>query len=297
MAPSAASGDGRKSAGSLRLVALAAALCAGVPSPAAAQDVVRSAYRAAEDAYGAALSARDLARDLFDDAMNDATEARRSGDQARYGRALAVYQERAREMELRNRRLAEAASALNRARREYLESVLVELDSLIEGLSRETDEREEDLLNRRIVNLYDEADRLTRPVEIDDDPFPEINIEPGDTRSDIRAKADLLERHAARYGLLLRDIDVQIELLEQRQRHVRMARDFGANLSLFGDLRMPVGNPEEASDNAEDPTGGEELAQRLGQLNRTREFLVERRDVAAARAAEFRQRIGGAELA
>ena len=299
MTPSASLGNGGKPSGLLRLITMAAGLCLclGAPSYAESQDVDRSAYRAAEDAYSAALSARDLARDLLDDAMNETAEARQSGDQARYGRALALYQERAREMELSNRRLADAANALDQARRAHLESVLVQLDSLFGVLPQAADEREADLLTRRMDNLLDEADQLARPVEIDDDPFPEINIEPTDTRDDIRAKADLLDRQVARYGLLLLDIGAQIELLEQRQRHARMARDFGANLSLFGDLRVPVGRPEATSDNAaEGLIGGEELSQRLEELNRTREFLVERRDIAMARAAEFRQRIGG-ELA
>ena len=296
MAPSAAPGNGTKPAGLLRLVALAAGLCAVLPAAAEAQDVERSSYLAAESAYGAALRARDLARDLLDEAMDEATAARESGDQARFGRALAIYQERAQELELSNRLLADAGGRLDQARRAYLDSVLAQLDGLFEDLAQAADERERDLLSRRIDNLYDEADQLARPVEGNDDPFPEINIDPGDTRDDIRAKADLLDRHAARYGLLLLDIDAQIELLEQRQRHARMARDFGADLSRFDDLRVPVGSPDATSDNAEGLIGSEALSQRLEELNRSREFLIERRNIAMARAEEFRQRIGG-ELA
>ena len=129
------------------------------------------------------------------------------------------------------------------------------------------------------------------------DPFPEINIDPGDTRDEIRAKADLLERYAGRYDLMALDIDAQIELLEQRQRHARMVRDFGADLSRFGDLRVPVGRPDATSDNAEDLSGGEELSQRLEQLQQSREFVIERRDIARARAEEFRRRIGGEQTA
>ena len=293
MGPSAALGIGGKPARLLRLVALAAGLCALHPFAAAAQGVERSAYLAAESAYGAALRARDLARDLLDDAMDQATEARDSGDQARYARALAIYQERAQELERSNRLLADAASSLDQARRAHLAGVLAQLDLLFDEIPRAADERERDLLTRRIDILYDEADQLARPVEIDDDPFPEINIDPGDTRDDIRAKADLLDRHAARYARLLLDIDAQIELLEQRQRQLRMAQDFGADLSRFDDLRVPVGSPDAASDNADGLMGSEELSQRLEELNRSREFVVERRDIAMARADEFRERIGG----
>lgn len=296
MAPAAALGNGGGSAGLLRLVILAAGLCVVAPSSAESQDVDRSAYRAAEDAYSAALSDRDLARDLLDDALEEVTAARDSGDQARFGRALAIYQERARDLELSNRTVANTADRLDQARRNYLGSALIQVDSLFDRLDEAVEERDRDLLTRLIDNQLAVADQLERPVEINNDPFPEINIEPGDTQDDIRAKADLLDSQAARYGLLLLDISAQIELLEQRQRHARMARDFGANLSLFGDLRVPVGRPEATSDNAEDLIGGEELSQRLEELNRTREFLLERRDVAVARAAEFRQRIGG-ELA
>lgn len=297
MAPSPAQGNRRQPAGLLRLVALAAGVCAVLPSAAASQDVEESAYRAAESAYNAALRARDLARDLLADALDEAIEARQSGDQARYERALAIYQDLGRELEQSNRELADRTARLDEAQRSYLLSVLDALDELYEELSQIPDARERDLIGRRIAVLIDEADQLERPIEIDDDPFPEINIEPGDTRDDIQAKADLLELHARRHDLLLLDIDAQIELLEQRQRHARMVRDFGADLSRFGDLRVPVGRPDATSDNAEDLIGTEELSQRLEELQQSREFVIERRDIAMARAQEFRQRIGGEQTA
>lgn len=297
MALSAAQGKGRKPAGLPRLVALAAGLCAILPSAATSQDVEQSQYRAAESAYSAALSARDLARDLLDDALDEVTEARQSGDRGRYERALAIYQDRARELEQSNRELDAAAGRLNQARRSYLLSVLDELNELYEEHALAPDARGRDLIGRRIAVLADEADQLERPIEIDDDPFPAINIDPGDTREEIRAKADLLERYAGRYDLMVLDIDAQIELLEQRQRHARMVRDFGADLSRFGDLRVPVGRPDATSDNAEDLIGGEELSQRLEELQQSREFVIERRDIARARAEEFRQRIGGEQTA
>lgn len=292
MAPSAAQGNGRKPAGLLRLVALAAGLCAVLPSAATSQDVEQSEYRAAETAYNAALSARDLERDLLDDALDEVTEARQSGDQARYERALAIYQDQARELEQSDRELVDAAGRLDQVRRSYLLSVLDELDELYEELPQAPDARGRDLIGRRINILLADANQLERPIEIDDDPFPAINIEPGDTPDEIRAKADLLERYAAGYDLLVLDIDAQIELVEQRQRHARMVRDFGADLSRFGDLRVPMGRPDATSDNAEDLIGGEELSQRLEELQQSREFVIERRDVARARAEEFRQRIG-----
>ena len=298
MAPSAAKGKGRKPAGLLRLVALAASLCAVVPSAATSQDVEQSEYRAAESAYNAALSARDLERDLLDDALDEVTEARQSGDQARYERALAIYQDQARELEQSERELTDAAGRLEQVRRSYLLSVLDELDELYEELPQAPDARGRDLIGRRIDILLADANPLERPIDVDDnDPFPAINIEPGDTPDEIRAKADLLERYAAGYDLMVLDIDAQIELVEQRRRHARMVRDFGADLSRFGDLRVPMGRPEATSDNAEDLIGGEELSQRLEELQQTREFVIERRDVARARAEEFRQRIGGEHTA
>ena len=297
MAPSAAQGEGRKPAGLLRLVALAGGLCAVLPSAATSQDVEQSEYRAAESAYNAALSARDLERDLLDDALDEVTEARQSGDQARYERALAIYQDQARELEQSDRELADAAGRLDQVRRSYLLSVLDELDELYEELPQAPDARGRDLIGRRINILLADANQLERPIEVDNDPFPAINIEPGDTPDEIRAKADLLERYAAGYDLLVLDIDAQIELVEQRQRHARMVRDFGADLSRFGDLRVPMGRPDATSDNAEDLIGGEELSQRLEELQQSREFVIERRDVARARAEEFRQRIGGEHTA
>lgn len=297
MALSAAQGNGRKPAGLPRLVALVAGLCTILPSAASSQDVEQSAYRAAESAYNAALRARDLERDLLDDALDEVTEARQSGDQARYGRALAIYQEQARELEQSNRDLDDAASQLEQAGRSYLLSVFDELNELYEELPQAPDARARDLIVRRIALLNDQADELERPIDPDMDPFPEINIDPGDTPERIRAKVDLLERYARRYDLMALDIDAQIELLEQRQRHARMVRDFGADLSRFGDLRVPVGRPDAASENAEDLIGGEELSQRLEELQQSREFVIERRDIARARAEEFRQRIGGEQTA
>ena len=298
MALSAAQGNGRKPAGMLRLLVLAAGLCAVLPSPGTSQDVEQSAYRAAETAYNAALSARDLERDLLDDALDEVTEARQSGDQARYERALAIYQEQARQLEQSNRELDAAAGRLDQTRRSYLSSVLDELAELYEELALAPDARGRDLIGRRINLLLADANQLERPIDVDDnDPFPAINIEPGDTPDEIRAKADLLERYAGSYDLLVLDIDAQIELVEQRQRHARMVRDFGADLSRFGDLRVPVGRPDATSDNAEDLIGGEELSQRLEELQQSREFVIERRDVARERAEEFRRRIGGEQTA
>ena len=114
MALSATLGNGRKPAGLLRLVALAAGLCAVLPSAARSQDVEQSEYRVAESAYNAALSARDLERDLLDDALDEVTEARQSGDQARYERALAIYQEQARKLEQSNRVLDAAGAGWTR---------------------------------------------------------------------------------------------------------------------------------------------------------------------------------------
>lgn len=297
MVPRAAQGKERKPADLLRLVTLAAGLCVVLPSAARSQDVERSEYRAAESAYTAAVSARDLERDLLDDALDEVTEARRSGDQGRYERALAVYQEHARELEQSNRDLDAAAGRLDQARRSYLLRVLDESDELYEELALTPDARGRDLIGRRLALLRDEADQLERPIDVDYDPFPAINIDPGDTQDEIRAKVDLLEGYARRYDLMVTDIDAQIELLEQRRRHARMVRDFGADLSRFGDLRVPVGRPDATSENAEDLIGGEELSQRLEELRQSREFVIERRDVVRTRAEEFRQRIGGEHTA
>lgn len=296
MALSATRGSRRTPACWFRLVMLAAGLSAVLPASSAAQDVDQRRYLAAESDYSAALSARDLERALYEDAMAEAHEARDSGDQGRHGRALAVFQDRALQLELRNRLLAEARDELEQARRAYLESVYARQDELYEELTRTADERDRTLMLREIAMLDDDANRLTRSVDILDDPFPEINIAPGDTPDDIRAKADLLERQAARHDGLLVDIQAQIELHERRLRHARMAQDFGADLSRFDDLRVPVGTPDAASEQSEGLTGPEELSQRLEELNRSREFLIERRDVALARAEEFRQRIGDARV-
>ena len=296
MALSATRGSGRSPAGWVRLAMLSAGLSAMVPANAAAQDVDQRRYLAADSDYSAALSARDLARALYEDAMAEANEARDSGDQGRHGRALAVFQESASELELTNRLLAEARDELEQARRAYLTSVYDRQDELYEELTQAAEERERTLILRQIAVLDDQANRLTRSVEILDDPFPEINIAPGDTPDDIRAKADLLERQAARHDGLLVDIQAQIELYERRLRHARLAQDFGADLSRFDDLRVPVGTPDAASEQAEGLTGPEELSQHLEDLNRSREFLIERRNIALARAAEFRQRIGDARV-
>ena len=296
MALSATRDSGRRPAGLFRLAMLAAGLSAVLPASTAAQDVDRRRYLAAESDYSAAQSASDLTRALYEDAIVEANEARDSGDQARHARALAVFQDIASEFELNNRLLSEARDELEEARRAYLASLYAREGELFEELPRTADERDRTRILRQIAILVDQANQLSLPIEVLDDPFPEINIVPGDTPDDIRAKADLLLNQAARHQGLLVDIDAQIELYERRLRHARMAQDFGADLSRFDDLRVPVGTPDAASEQSEGLTGPEALSQHLEDLNRSREFVIERRNVALARAAEFRERIGDARV-
>ena len=293
MASSASWGSGRAAGSLFRLVMLAAGFASVLPRAAQAQDVERSEYRTAESAYNFALNSRYLAYDLYNQAIAETTDARNSGDEERFDRALAVFQESAKELELSNRLLAEAGDELEQARRAYLERVQDHVDELYEELPRIADESDRTLVLRRIDNLTYEADLLARPVETDYDPFPEITIDPRDTREEIRAKAEVLERQAARDGDLLLDIDAQIESYERRRRHARMWQDFGADLFRFDDLQVPVGTPDAASDNTIGLIGNEELSQRLEELNRSREFLTQRRNIATARAQEFRRRSGG----
>ncbi len=295
MASSASLVGGRTPGAVFRLAMIATGLLVILPVSGRAQDVDRRAYRSAQSAYNHALNERDLADARYSQAHDEVSEARDSGDQARHGRALAVFQSRAEEVELSNQLLVEAGAALEQTRRAYLASVEQRLERLLfdELPLLAEGSREHNLMTREITNLNNEADLLVTPVEIDDDPFAEITSDPGDSPSVIRAKADLLDRRAALHERSILDVDAQIESYEKRLRHARMSQDFGADLFRFDDLRVPVGTPDAASANAVGLTGNEELSQRLEALYRFRELLIDRRDIARVRAREFRQRIGG----
>lgn len=277
-----------------RLVMFAAGLPAILPAAAHAQDLSRRAYLLAESQLTVARNEHDLGRAQMEDALDEVGDARDSGDQGRFQRALAVYQETARELEFLDRLLADQGARFEQARRDHLRNVDDRLEAMFEEFRLLPDESPEyDRIRREIRNLDYEASQLSLPVVINYDPFPEITIDPDDSPAEMRAKAEVLERQVTRAELLLLDIDILIESNERRLRNARMSQDFGADLFRFGDLQVPVGTPDSAPADSVGREGNAELSRRLQDLYRDRERTIERRDIAGDRAAELRQRMGG----
>ena len=104
-------------------------------------------------------------------------------------------------------------------------------------------------LTIRFDELEAEQDRGATLVAV---VLPNIRANPTDGPVELRAKADLLQRHAVMFDSLIVTIGLEVEDLEKRSRRDRVTRGFLAGIDRFGDTNLPVaaarGGNEESSE-------------------------------------------------
>jgi hypothetical protein len=263
-------------------------------------------YEAAVQDHESALAARAVVDSRFARFAEEADEARRVGDTERMERAFAQAQNQLLELRRLDRRVQQTESALQDAREAYVAALERRLDALVEQARTASPDEllEIQVLVADLNNRVREVDQgLGVPVRLGEPVMPEVVFDPRDGELELRAKAELLERAAARYDSLLVEVDDRVAELERRARRDRSLEDMLQGLDRFGETQLPVRTPQ-----ARARTGGEEqLAEgdsieservlsseeRIELLRLLREELESTREQLLVRARVFRDRAGG----
>jgi hypothetical protein len=289
------------------------ALCAwsGSPGPAAGQEdaagVVQGEldYRAARQAYEAALDHLEAEYNAYTRILDQVREARSSGDDDARRAALARAYARSQEIQRLERRAQEEREALD-ARREAL---LVALDARLEEVQGELaasdvlpfDERrrlEATLsgLASQYLRLEEEGSNVLTPRNV---LYPNVVYDPRDTPSEILYKIEFAESKLAQARAQVEELDGQIQRLDNLLRAQRSRRDFMGELDRFGDTQVPVGQPGQRSERSQevvaDTTGitleGLPLEQQLATLQTFREQMNRVVEVLRERVEDLRARL------
>lgn len=288
------------------LLLLGAGAAVSAPAPTAAQTTQevlgdrRLEYRAARDAYEAALSAFSVVERRFSAALEEVGRARRSGDEDALEEAFAQAQDRSVPLRAQESRVEEARERLAAAREALVDVITVRLGELLALMDQASSARERADLDALWRDLANEQDRLE--AEAGGEPtlmpvvLPEIAFDPRDGPDELEAKAQILERHAAVADTVIDSLDDDIEALQDRLRIERQRRDFMAATDRFDDTRVPVvsGSGSGERPAAADSTVAnrpETLEERLERLRGYREQLVAYRTQLEVRARQFRQRV------
>ena len=265
---------------------------------AAAVIQLRLEYREALSTLEAAVAAFEVVESRFNQAIDELTAAKDSGDEDRLDRAYAAAQAAAPPIRVREARVREKNEETEEARSRLGDALEVELDRLYAGEGTVPIEVLADL-RVTIVDMENELDEMRGSfVGFDVQPaiLVQLRIDPTDGPTDIRNKADLLERRAARYTRDISEIDGRLEQLLKRQRLQRARNTALAGVRLFDDSRVPVGPPGQAG--SQTPPGGgvgstDTTEEQIRGLEQVRERLVEVRDQIVERAGQFRVQAGG----
>ncbi len=293
-----------------RLLAVAMLLGAGVAAAASTplsaqstEDVLderRLEYRAARDAYEAALSAFSVVERRFSAALEEVGRARRSGDEDALEQAFARAQDRSVPLRAQEARVADARERLAGARDALVDVITVRLGELLSMMDQASSAQERAELDALWRDLANEQDRLE--AQVGGEPtlvpvvLPEIAFDPRDGPAELQAKAQILERHAAVTDTVIASLDEDIQALQDRLRIERQRRDFLAGTDRFDDTRVPVvsgagsGERPEASDSTV-TNRPETLEERLERFRSYRQQLVAYRTQLLVRARQFRQRV------
>lgn len=265
---------------------------------AAAVIQLRLEYREAMSTLEAAVAAFEVVESRFNQAIDELTAAKDSGDEDRLDRAYAAAQAAAPPIRVREARVREKNEETEEARSRLGDALEVELDRLYAGEGTVPIEVLADL-RVTIVDMENELDEMRGSfVGFDVQPaiLVQLRIDPTDGPTDIRNKADLLERRAARYTRDISEIDGRLEQLLKRQRLQRARNTALAGVNLFDDSGVPVGPPGQAG--SQTPPGGgvgstDTTEEQIRGLEQVRERLVEVRDQIVERAGQFRVQAGG----
>jgi hypothetical protein len=226
------------------------------PGPAAGQEeddagVVQRdlEYRAARQAYDAALDHLTAEYNAYTRILDQVRAARNSGDDDARKAALARAYARSQEIQRLERRAQEEREDLD-ARREAL---LVALDARLEDVQAQLaasdvipfDERrrlEATLagLASQYLELEEEGSNVLTPRNV---LYPSVVYDPRDTPTEILYKIEFAESKLDQARAQVEELDGQIQRSESLLRAQRSRRDFMGQLNRFGDTQVPLGQP------------------------------------------------------
>ncbi|MEX0856068.1 MAG: hypothetical protein WD056_00715 [Gemmatimonadota bacterium] len=284
------------------------------PAPALAQQPswgqLEASFELARGRYDNELSRFQQASYQAEQALLDVTAARAAGDAGRLEDAFAAFHGRAFEeltqwgvVAREAERLREAALALidvlDQREVEVLSMLRRDLTpqsevALLQDLGR---------IRTRILEIDQLLDRVGGGFEENLDLRPVISLQedPRDTPADLRLKAEILDEQAGSYEAIIRNMEVRIAELEQRNQLARAQRDLVADIGRYDDLplggrlsRVPA-DARPATDPADADGGLAQLdpAQQLEFFRAIRDRALENRAFVMEQAELFRDRAEG----
>lgn len=290
------------------LVVLAglAGLLWAMPVPAQVRDSLPQAeldYQAAVSNYEAAVAAREAVRERSANLLGQVEQARRSGSQSAYVAAQQQYWSHIPELERLDRRVADTRARVEESRRAFLRALDRRRETVEDRLLSSGVLERNGLLAqiRDLENQYDEVER-DREAHRSAPVFSPVELDPRDGPTELRVKADVLERRAQETETQIAEMTREIERLEGRLRLERQRADFQAPLDRFDANRVPVGPQNRnrtpqgegvASEPSAVPLSELPLSQRIERMKEIRIQLESQRDLFRERAQSFRDRIRG----
>jgi hypothetical protein len=206
-------------------------------------------YRAARQAYDAALDHLTAEYNAYTRILDQVRAARNSGDDDARKAALARAYARSQEIQRLERRAQEEREDLD-ARRKAL---LVALDARLEDVEAELaasdvmpfEERrrlEATLagLASQYLELEEEGSNVLTPRNV---LYPSVVYDPRDTPTEILYKIEFAESKLDQARAQVEELDGQIQRSESLLRAQRSRRDFMGQLNRFGDTQVPLGQP------------------------------------------------------
>jgi hypothetical protein len=173
-----------------------------------------------------------------------------------------------------NVRSRAAKAALDEARQELLRVFRAAEVALLAELERGPSRAREEVINREIVRIRQETNRLELEreplIEVGFRPIPNLQAAPTDGPAELRAKAETMERWALRTEGVMAVIDEELKVREDRLRLQQTARDARDGIGRF-DGDRPVGTGPTTP-----PGTGQAADQRAGDAGRVELAFSER---------------------
>lgn len=275
------------------------------PGLAAQLGALEEEYEAARALYEQVIAERSTAQTSYNRLLDVVRAARRSDDEGQLSGAMATFYTQARALEAHDRRLEEldrrlvtVGRELTRALDEREEELLARLEA-----TADSDERQELLeslaeVRQRVRQVEAEVESLQEMPVL---PVPDVQPDPRDGPTELRAKQNLLVSRVREFDAVLEEIDDRLDALDRRLRRDRTIQDQEAGLARFDDLRIvprvpTAGQPRTegmSSDLQDEGLAGLPIEEQMALLVLFREQAEMLREETQAQAEEFGRRIPG----
>lgn len=287
-------------------------LLAGPMIDAAAQEVVtitelEGLYRKTLADYEGAFALLEVLTSQFDRASQDLTTALAAGDEAGKNRA---YAETLRIAPLRRqaqRRVEEKVAELRDARDRLLATTADQLEGYLAVADTAADPENQRALFTFISNTETRLRELRNledpPINLE--PVQDINVEPRDGPTELRAKATILDFTATQFEGQQVYYAQQLQGLRRDQNLLRRSGDFLADFNRFDDPSVPVTTGTRAvpqPGQVQPPPGADSLGvaggfltleQRIKALEVLQDEIAQRIQAIRVRAETLRRLAGG----